>query len=174
MNATKTTCVIIIITIFAAITTISTSLILSIPLDQVELVQNRNHDYHMAFAYHGKEILQKLSYAHFLPLTGNDQSHQVKVVVNYSVTEPSVVNQKNMNALMHVYAPDGTLVRSSSFGHGFTINSTSGQTQLATTLTNNTIKNVKADVIFTDAEKNANFSNQLNVNLNLGHKIPPP
>jgi hypothetical protein len=101
---TKTTCVII-ITIFAAITT--TSLFLSVPLDQIELVQNRNHDYHMAFAYHGKEILQKLSYAHFLPLTGNNQSNQVKVVVNYSVTEPSVINQ-NMNAFMHVYAPDGT------------------------------------------------------------------
>jgi hypothetical protein len=171
MNATKTTCVIIIITIFAAITTISTSLLLSVPLDQIELVQNRNHDYHMAFAYHGKEILQKLSYAHFLPLTGNNQSNQVKVVVNYSVIEPSVVNQ-NMNAIMHVYAPDGTLVRTSSFGHGFIINSTSGQSQLATTLTNNTIKNVKADVIFTDAEKNANFSNQLNVNLNLEQKTP--
>jgi hypothetical protein len=88
---TKTTCVIIITTIFAAITTISTSLF---PLDQIELVQNRNHDYHMAFAYHGKEILQKLSYAHFLPLTGNNQSNQVKVVVNYSVTEPSLINQK--------------------------------------------------------------------------------
>jgi hypothetical protein len=173
MNATKTTCAIIIITIFAAITTISTIPLLSVPLDQIELVQNRNHDYHMAFAYHGKEILQKLSYAHFLPLTGNNQSNQVKVVVNYSVIEPSVVNQ-NMNAIMHVYAPDVTLVRTSSFGHGFIIKSTSGQSQLATTLTNNTIKNVKADVIFTDAEKSANFSDPLNVNLNLGQKIPPP
>jgi len=66
------------------------------------------------------------------------------------------------------------LIRTSSFSNGFIIDSTSGQTQLATTLTNNTVKNVKADVIFTDAEKNANFSNQLNVNLNLGQKIPPP
>src|SRR6266487_400041 len=176
MNRTKTTCVII-ITIFAAITTISTSLLLFIPLEQVELVQNRNHDYtanyYTAFAYHGEEISQKLSYAHFLPLTGNNQSNQVKVVVNYSVTDPSIINQ-NMNAIMRVYTPDRTLIRTSSFSNGFIINSTSGQTQLATTLTNNTVKNVKADVIFTDAEKNANFSNQLNVNLNLGQKIPPP
>ena len=171
MNTTKTTCVII-ITIFAAITTISTSLLLSIPLDQVELVQNRNHDYHMAFAYHGKEILQKVSYAHFLPLTGNNQSHQVKVVVNYSVTEPSVVNQ-NMNAIMHVYAPDGTLVRISSFGHDFIVNATSGQTQLATTITDNTVRNVKAVVMLSNATKNANFSNPLSIDLNLGQKIPP-
>jgi hypothetical protein len=170
MNTTKTICVII-ITVFAAITTISTSLLLFIPSDQIELVQNRNHDYYAAFAYHGEEISQKLIYAHFLPITSNNQSNQVKVVVNYSVTDPSIVNQ-NMNAIMHVYAPDGTLIRTSSFPNGFIINSTSGQSQLATTLTNNTIKNVKADVIFTDAEKNANFSNQLNVNLNLGQKIP--
>ena len=131
--------------------------------------------YPMAFAYHGKEISQKLNYAHFLPLTSNNQTHQVKVVVNYSVTEPSVINNnKNMNAIMHVYAPDGRLIKISSFAKGFMINATTGQSKLATTITNNTVKNVKADVIFTDAEKSANFSNPLIVNLSLGQKIPPP
>ena len=179
MNTTKTICVIIMIPILAAMATAtSSSLLLLSPLQQMQLMQNRNYDdyagynYHMAFAYHGKEILQKLNYAHFLPLTGNNQSHQVKVVVNYSVTEPSLVNQ-NMNAIMHVYAPNGTLVRSSSFGHGFIINSISGQSQLATTLTNNTLKNVKADLIFTDAAKSANFSNPLSIDLNLGQKTSP-
>ena len=155
MSRTKTTFVII-ITIFAAVTGISTSLLLFIPLEQIELVRNRNHDYYTAFAYHGQEISQKLNYAHFLPITSNNQSNQVKVVVNYSVADPSIVNQ-NMNAIMRVYTPDGTLIRTSSFPNGFIINSTSGQSQLATTLTNNIVKNVKADVIFTDAEKNANF-----------------
>jgi phospholipase C len=54
----------------------------------------------MAFAYHGKEISRKLSYAHFLLLTSNNQTHQIKVVVNYSVTDPSIINNKNMNALL--------------------------------------------------------------------------
>jgi hypothetical protein len=179
MFKTKTICVIIMITIFAAISTIGTSLLLFSPFQQIQLMQNRNYDnyaanyYHMAFAYHGKEISQILNSAHFLPLTGNNQSHQVKVVVNYSVTEPSVVNQ-NMNAILRVYAPNGTLIKISSFPKGFVIKSTSGQTQLATTLTNNIVKNVKADVVFTDAAKSANFSNPLDVNLNLGQKIPPP
>jgi hypothetical protein len=173
MNTIKTTFVII-ITIFAAVTSISTSLLLFIPLEQIELVRNRNHDYYYAaFAYHGQEISQKLNYAYFLPITSNNQSNQVKVVVNYSVTDPSIVNQ-NMNAIMRVYTPDGTLIRTSSFPNSFIINSTSGQSQLATTLTNNTIKNVNAHVIFTNAEKNANFSNPLSVDLNLGQKIPSP
>jgi hypothetical protein len=131
--------------------------------------------YHMAFAYHGKEISQKLNYAHFLPLTSNNQTHQVKVVVNYSVTEPSVINNnKNMNAIMRVYSSDGKLIKISSFAKGFMINATTGQSKLATTITNNTVKNVKADVIFTDAEKSANFSNPLIVNLSLGQKVSSP
>jgi hypothetical protein len=137
---------------------------------------NYGHDYnyyHMAFAYHGKEISQKLNYAHFLPLTSNNQTHQVKVVVNYTVTDPSIINNKNMNAVMHVYAPNGRLIKISSFAKGFIINATTGQSKLATTITNNTIKNVKANITFTDAEKNANFSDPLDVNLSLGQKIPP-
>lgn len=31
-----------------------------------------------------KPITQRLGYAHFLPLTNNSKSHQVKIIVNYS------------------------------------------------------------------------------------------
>lgn len=172
MYTTKTISVII-ITICAAITTIS-SLLLFSPSQQIQLIQNGNdyaYDYN-AFAYHGKEISQTLNYAQFLPLTSNNQSHQVKVIVNYSVMEPSIVN-KNMNAIMQLFASNGTLIKTSSFPNGFIINSTSGQSQLATTITDNAVKNVKAVVMFSNATKNANFSNPLSIDLNLGQKIPP-
>jgi hypothetical protein len=78
-----------------------------------------------------------------------------------------------MNAIMRVYSSNGRLIKISSFPKGFVIKSTTGQTQLATTLTNNTVKNVKADAVFTDAAKSANFSNPLNIDLDLGQKIPP-
>jgi hypothetical protein len=175
----------VIITIFA-ITSMSSLLLFSPMQQQIQLmIENRSsssdnyygHDYyyyyyHMAFAYHGKEISQKLSYAHFLPLTSNNQTHQIKVVVNYTVTDPSIINNKNMNAVMHVYAPNGRLIKISSFAKGFIINATTGQSKLATTITNNTIKNVKANITFTDAEKNANFSDPLSIDLSLGQKIP--
>jgi hypothetical protein len=161
-----------------AITTMSS--LLFIPFLQIEqIIQNRGNDnyaanyyYHIAYAYTGKEISQKLNYAHFLPLTSNNQTHQVKVVLNYSVTDPSIVN-KNMNAIMHIYAPNGTLIKSSSFAHGFIINATTGQSKLATIITDNTVKNIKADVTFTDAAKMANYSVPLIFNLSLGEKIPP-
>ena len=133
--------------------------------------------YHIAFAYHGKEISEKLNYAHFLPLgSGNNsnqssQLNQVKVIVNYTVMEPSIIN-KNMNTVMHVYASNGTLIKRSSHGDGFIINATTGQSQLATSITDSRVKDVRAFVFFTNAERNGNFSNPVNVNLTLGQRLP--
>ena len=124
---------------------------------------------------------------HFLPLgSGNNtnqssQLNQVKVIVNYTVVEPSSVNNQNMSALMRVFASNGTLIRSSPAELGFiagnnnTNNMTttpSGQAELATSITDNRVKDVRASVFFTNAERNGNFSNPVNVNLTLGRTIP--
>ncbi len=148
---------------------------------------NSYHDpaakyYHIAFAFHGKEISEKLSYAHFLPLTSsNNQSrqvNQVKVIVNYTVMEPSSVNKQNMTALMRVYASNGTLMKSSPAELGFIGNNTNnttttgGQSELATAITDSRVKDVRAFVFFTNAERSGNFSSPVNVNLTLGQRIP--
>src|SRR5919198_2381889 len=124
------------ITIFVASITVSG--LMFIPFLQVQQliitrIQDINHDsadtsyhdattnyYHIAFAYHGKEISEKLNYAHFLPLgsgaNNSNQSrqvNQVKMIVNYTIMEPSSVNKQNMTALMRVFASNGTLLRSS-------------------------------------------------------------
>ena len=181
------------VTIFVASITVSG--LLFVPFLQVQQliiirIQDINDDsadtsyndattnyYHIAFAYHGKEISEKLNYAHFLPLgSGNNsnqssQLNQVKVIVNYTVMEPSIIN-RNMNTIMHVYSSNGTLVKRSSHGDGFIINATTGQSQLATSITDNRVKDVRAFVFFTNAERNQNFSNPVNVNLTLGQRIP--
>jgi hypothetical protein len=138
--------------------------------------------YHIAFAFHGKEISEKLNYAHFLPLASNNnqsrQVNQVKVIVNYTVMEPSSVNKQNMTALMRVYASNGTLMKSSPAELGFIGNNTNnttttgGQSELATAITDSRVKDVRAFVFFTNAERNGNFSNPVNVNLTLGQRIP--
>ena len=118
--------------------------------------------YHAAFAYHGKEISEKLNYAHFLPLGAGNNTintnksstlNQVKVIVNYTVMDPSIMN-RNMNTVMHVYASNGTLIKRSSHGDGIIINATTGQSQLATSITDNRVKDVRAFVFFTNAERN--------------------
>jgi hypothetical protein len=149
-----------------------------------------NHDtainyFHAAFAYHGKEISEKLNYAHFLPLgSGSNNSNQsrqvnqVKVIVNYTVMEPPSVNKQNMTALMRVFTSNGTLIRSSPAELGFIGNNTNnsttpgGQSELATAITDSTVKDVRAFVFFTNAERNGNFSNPVNVNLTLGQRLP--
>jgi hypothetical protein len=117
------------------------------------------------FAYTGKEVSQVLGYGHFVPLTV-DKGHQVKVIVNYTVQDPSVIN-KITNVVMKVYSLNGTLLKTSSFPAGLTLNHT-GNAQLATTLTDNTIKNVTAVVAFINATNKLPLSSPLTLKLNLG------
>jgi len=184
------------VTIFVASVTVSGLLFVPfLQLQQLMITRmqgitddgNSYHDpaakyYHIAFAFHGKEISEKLSYAHFLPLTSsNNQSrqvNQVKVIVNYTVMEPSSVNKQNMTALMRVYASNGTLMKSSHAELGFIGNNTNnttttgGQSELATAITDSRVKDVRAFVFFTNAERSGNFSSPVNVNLTLGQRIP--
>jgi hypothetical protein len=189
----------IIVTIFVACMTIGGLLFVPfLQLQQLMITRMRGinddsssyHDtdynyYHIAFAYHGKEISEKLNSAHFLPLTSNNnqtrQVNQVKVVVNYTVLDPSSVSKQNMTALMRVYSSNGTLIRSSPDELGLIGNKTNntnntttsgGQTELATAITDSKVKDVRAFVFFTNAERNGNFSSPLNVNLTLGQRIP--
>jgi hypothetical protein len=137
--------------IYAVLIGLSTSL-------EAQVLEDR------VFAYHGKEVSQVLDYGHFIPLT-IDNANQVKVIVNYSVKDPSIIGQ-DINAVMKVYSLNGTLLKTSSFPAGVTLNHT-GNAQLATTLTDNTIKNVTAVVTFINATNNLPLSSPLTLKLNL-------
>ncbi|HJT46768.1 MAG TPA: hypothetical protein VJ729_01200, partial [Nitrososphaeraceae archaeon] len=81
-----------------------------------------------------------------------------------------------------VFTTNGTLIRSSPADLGFIGNNNTSNTsndpgsgsqaELATSITDNTVKNVRAFVFFTNAERSGNFSNPVNVNLTLGQTIP--
>lgn len=114
-----------------------------------------------------KPITQRLDYAHFLPLTNNSKLHQVKVIVDY--TPVNVVQY----AYMKVFGPNRTLLRFSSSPNG--VNAIApGKAQFATTISDSTIKEVSAYIMFTDSFKNANYSNPININLNLGQTLHTP
>ncbi|MGC2427381.1 MAG: hypothetical protein WA421_10115 [Nitrososphaeraceae archaeon] len=113
------------------------------------------------------QVFLTLDNAHFASTTSN-QTHQIKVRVNYTVSDPSIVNQ-TINALMRVYILNGTLIKTSSFKGGFTANS-SGTETLATNLENK-VQNVTAVVQFTNADKTMPISNELKVKINFGQAI---
>jgi hypothetical protein len=124
-----------------------------------------------AFAYHGQEVLLALDSAQFIPRLNTTEGSQVKVLVNYTVNDPSIVNQ-TINAVMNVYTSNGTLVKTSSFPAGFTANNF-GTQQLATTIKGNPnpIQNITAVITITNAAKLIPLSNSLTTKLNLGQVI---
>jgi hypothetical protein len=72
-----------------------------------------------------------------------------------------------INAVMEVYAPNGTLIRTSSYPSGFIAQSSSGKAELETTFTDDTVQSVTANVMFTNLQKTQTISNELTVKLNL-------
>ena len=64
-------------------------------------------------AYTGGEISIKLNNTQFSRLN-NTGIYQIKVAVDYSVTDPTLIGQK-INAVMKVYSSNGSLLKTTSF-----------------------------------------------------------
>ena len=101
-----------------------------------------------------------------MPLTNNNKLHQVRVIVDYAPVSAA------QNAIVKVYATNGTLIKISSFSNGLKTTA-AGKAQFEISLSDSTIKNVIASITFTDSSKSANFSNPVNVKLDLGQTIQP-
>ncbi|MDQ6864082.1 MAG: hypothetical protein M3044_09680 [Thermoproteota archaeon] len=118
------------------------------------------------------EINLKVGYAHFIsmPTSANNKERQIKVIVNYTDgTSTSTIN-KTINAVMKVYAPNGTLIKTSSFPKGFVVKP-SGTAQLATTIKDNRIQQLTAVVQFMTKDKLQPLSNSVMVKLVFGQKM---
>jgi hypothetical protein len=114
-------------------------------------------------AYHGQEISISSDHAEFIPL--GEEGNQVNVFSNYTVNDPSLLNQE-INSVMKIYSTNGTLIKTSSSVEGFIVNQTGSQRHV-TTITNSTPQNVIAVVQYTDLAKVLPLSNPLQVDLNL-------
>jgi hypothetical protein len=117
-----------------------------------------------AFADHGEEISIALNSATFMPLT-SAEGNQVRVGVNYITLNGTLVGN-TINAVMKVYAPNTTAIKSTSFPNGIIANS-SGTAEIKTTIIGNSTQNVTAVVQFTDASKTVPLSNPVQIGLNL-------
>lgn len=100
-----------------------------------------------------------------MPLTNSD-ANQVKVNVEYTLEDESIQNQI-INAVMEVYAPNGTLIRTTSIPSGFTIQSDGGVEVLRTTFHDKTLESVSINIVFTDLTKKTPLSNAINEELKL-------
>src|SRR5918996_695522 len=106
-----------------------------------------------------------------LPLV-NAEGNQVKVVLNYSIGDESIVGQK-INAQMGIYDRiNGTLIKLSSFPDGFILNNTAGTIQMASTLTDPEIQNISTIITLTNAEKTEKYSNDVRSDLDFRSILP--
>jgi hypothetical protein len=117
-----------------------------------------------ALADHGQEVVLSEKDSSFAPVSSDEGGNQVKVVVNYDVRDPMTLNDL-AKAVMKVYSPDGTLVKTSSSPTPFRITDDQGTTTLATTLTDTTIEGVTAKIVFTNPIKTETISNELTVSV---------
>jgi hypothetical protein len=106
-----------------------------------------------------------------LPLI-NSEGNQVKVIVNYSIGDQSVLGQR-INAVMGIYdRPNGTLIKLTSFPNGFILNSTEGAIQMASTLTDPKLQKISTIVTLTNAEKSEKYSNDVRSDLDMTAILP--
>ncbi len=118
--------------------------------------------------YSSNSVSQRLDYAHFVPLT-NGPGNQVKLLLNYSSLDPSMINAP-INAVMEVYSANQTLLKTTSFPQPLLLNQ-SGEIQLATTFEDESLNNITARTMLTDGEKVIPISNTLETRLALGQNI---
>ena len=102
----------------------------------------------------------------------NSEGNQVKVLVNYSIGDESIVGQK-INAVMGIYNRiNGTLIKLSSFPDGIILNNTAGTIQLTVPLTDPLIQNISTIVTLTNAEKSEKYSNDIRSDLDMSAILP--
>jgi hypothetical protein len=119
-------------------------------------------------AYTAGEISIKLNNSQFTRLneTGN---YQIKVIVNYSVSDPTLIGHR-INAVMKVYSADGSLLKTTSFQGGFPVNKT-GQTQLLTSIPISPSQNITTETVFTDLNKTNLLSNPVKTTPHMANLI---
>jgi hypothetical protein len=106
-----------------------------------------------------------------LPLV-NTEGNQVKLVINYSIGDESILGQK-INAQMGIYDRiNGTLIKLSSFPDGIILNNTAGTIQMASTLTDPMIQNISTIVTLTNEEKTEKYSNDVRSDIDLRAILP--
>jgi hypothetical protein len=106
-----------------------------------------------------------------LPLV-NTEGNQVKLIINYSIGDESIVGQR-INAQMGIYDRiNGTLIKLSSFPDGFILNNTAGTIQMASTLTDPKIQNISTIITLTNAEKTEKYSNDARSDLDFRSILP--
>ena len=76
--------------------------------------------------------------------------NQVKMLLGYSVQNSTALVDDKLNAVIEVYAPNQTLLRTSSLAEPISFADSEGRIQLATMFDNPTLQNVTVRALLTE------------------------
>jgi Ser-tRNA(Ala) deacylase AlaX len=103
--------------------------------------------------------------ASFVPLSNTD-ANQIKANVEYTLEKEKMQNQL-VNMVMEVYASNGSLIRTTSIGGGFRLQSNGGEHLLRTSINDKTLEDVSIKILLTDLSKKIPLSNTITKHLKL-------
>lgn len=131
--------------------------------------QNQS-DQPAASAASPNELTLSLDRAHYIPLSplSDSPGNQVKMLLGYTIDDPSALAEDTVSAVMEVYAENQTLLRTSSLPEPIVLNDSEGTIQLATTFDDPTLQNITARALLTDGQKINPLSDPIEANLGLG------
>lgn len=131
---------------------------------------NQNQSDQSAAAANPNGLTLSLDRAHYIPLSplSDSPGNQVKMLLDYSVQDPSALAEDTVSAVMEVYAENQTLLRTSSLPEPIVLNDLEGSIQLATTFDDPTLQNITARALLTDGQKINSLSDPIEASLGLG------
>ena len=131
---------------------------------------NQNQSDQSAAAPNPNGLTLSLDRAHYIPLSplSDSPGNQVKMMLDYSVQDPSALADDTVSAVMEVYAENQTLLRTSSLPEPIVLNDSEGSIQLATTFDDPTLQNITARALLTDGQKINPLSDPIEASLGLG------
>jgi hypothetical protein len=131
---------------------------------------NQNQSDQSAAAANPNGLTLSLDRAHYIPLSplSDSPGNQVKMLLDYSVQDPSALAEDTVSAVMEVYAENQTLLRTSSLPEPIVLDDSEGSIQLATTFDDPTLQNITARALLTDGQKINPLSDPIEASLGLG------
>lgn len=123
----------------------------------------------LAIDENNNDIFITLKTSNFAPLT-TVNGNQVFVSIIYDVNDDSLKGEK-INGIMEIYASNGSLIKSSSYPDGFKAKKKGGVKDFKTTIKDPMIKNVVANITFTNLKKTKTLSNTITIKFELNSSV---
>jgi len=138
--------------------------------EELQSEPNQNQSDQSAASVSPNGLSLRLDRAHYIPLSplSDSPGNQVKMLLDYTIEDPSALADDTVSAVMEVYAENQTLLRTSSLPEPIVLDDSEGSIQLATTFDDPTLQNITARALLTDGQKINSLSDPIEASLGLG------